>query len=209
MDKIFSYWEGKKPDYIKMCQEILYKNAGDFEIVILDSCENPFNLAINQKVDFLKANLIAENGGFWIDADMIVMKDLKPLLKLLDKSDFIGIPGFFGAKKKAPILIDWINAMNEIISADLSFSDLIKPLLDHPMYKPYKYLTHEMITPIWHTEDEFPDFFSSKQLADFVTHNTYIVTLYNSLFTQEFKSMTGDEILSKDWLISRMFKKAL
>lgn len=210
LNRIYRYWEGKKPAYIDMCRDSLHKHCGDsFEIIEMDSCDNPYNLKINHKTDLLKGRLIRDNGGFWIDADMIVLKDLKPLIKLFDKTEFMGIPGFFGGKPKSKILVNWVKEMEKMVKGDLTFSDLIQPLLNHPQYKPYKYFTHEMITPIWYTEDEFHEFFGKGKLEDFITDNTYVVTLYNSQFSDEFKNMSREEILSKDWLISKMFKKAL
>lgn len=204
---IYTYWEGERPAYIDMCKRSLKKYAGDLKLVELDHYDKYNDLAINHKVDLLKGTLIRDNGGFWIDADMIVLKDLTPLMRLLDKVDFIGMPGFFGGKAGAPILTDWVRSMENIIKRDVTFSSLIRPLLEHPLYKPYKHLTHEMITPIWHTGDEFWNFFSdTAKLEDFITENTYIVTLYNSQFSEEFKKMSEEEILSKNWLISKMFK---
>lgn len=214
LNRIYTYWEGPMPDYIQMCRESLYRHCKDFEIIDVSHIKS--NLPINLKVDLLKGQLIRDNGGFWIDADMIVMKPLTPLIKLLDKTNFMGLPGFFAGKAGAPILKDWVESMEKRINAakelnvELSFSSLIHPLLSHGLYKPYKYLTHEMVTPIWNTGDEFWEFFKDdNKLEDFITDNTYIVTLYNSQFSDDFKNSSRDRILKEGWLISRMFKKAL
>jgi hypothetical protein len=142
---------------------------------------------------------------------MLVMQNLKPLTKLLNTHNFIGIPGFFGANKGAYILKRWIDGMDFVIKHnDPTFSDLIQPLLQDKSFEEFGVLTREMIVPFYHTGDEFHNFFSyTEPLSKYVKPNTFVVTLYNSQFPESFKNMTREELLSKNWLISRMFKKAL
>ena len=212
LNNLYTYWEGPKPAYIDLCQESLRKYCGkDFNIYILDSCKEYNHLPINQKVDWLKANLVYEHGGFWIDADMLVMKKLKPLIELVEKHGFAGIPGFFGAEKGNPILKEWIDGMDKILKRDKShqFSDLIQPLLKSPFFKEFGIFTKEMICPIYHTGDEFWKFFENLPTSEVLTENTFMVTLYNSQFSFEFKEMNREELLSQPWLISKLFKKSL
>jgi len=200
--KIYSYWEGFKPDYIQMCQEILTNRCQD--IVFLSEAIEHTELSINLKVDYLKAKTIYENGGFWIDADMIVMKDLSSIFDLLDNNEYIGIPGFFGARKGASILKRWIDGMDKrILEGNLTFSDLIQPLLHDSEFSEFGVLTREMICPIYHLD--FNEFFKEKKIE----YNPYVVTLYNSQFPDWFKKMSRADILSKNWYISDFFRKAI
>jgi hypothetical protein len=200
--KLFSYWEGLKPVYIQMCQEILLKKCPD--VVIASEYDKHNDWPIHLKVDVLKANLIYEQGGFWIDADMIVMKDLTPIFDMLKDYEFVGIPGFFGARKGAPIMKRWIDGINKRISeGNLTFSDLIQPILHDLEFKEFEPLTREMICPIYNTEIE--KFFQPRTKE----YDPYVVTLNNSAFPDWFQKMSREEILSKDWLISDFFRKAL
>ena len=200
---IYSYWEGDMPAFISMCREILWnRHSSMFKLAVPSSY---FDLPINLKVDYMKAKTVYDNGGFWIDADMIVMKDLTPIFDMLNDNEYVGIPGFFGARKGAPILGRWINAMDSLIArGNLTFSDLIQPLLHDPEFKEFEPLTRAMICPIYHTE--------SNKFFD-VAHedygDPYIVTLYNSGFPDWFKKMTRNDIMSKNWVISDFFRKAL
>lgn len=209
LNNLYTYWEGKKPAYIELCQESL-KNSG-MNVIILGKDDYPElnHLKINHKTDYLKAWLILENGGFWIDADMIVMKNLTPLKKLVKEHGFAGIPGFFGAKKGNRVVERWFKSMQKIIQSELTFSDLIQPLLQDPEFEEFGIFTKEMICPIYHTGNEFWNFFKDLDVNDFVTKNTYVVTLYNSSFSDEFKKMNKIDILNNPWLISKMFRKAL
>ncbi len=218
LNRIYSYWEtpkGKiKPAYIDLCYESLLKHCGDtFDIHRMSECDSPKELhTINHKTDWLRANLVYENGGFWIDADMLVMQDLTPLIKLVEEHGFCGIPGFFGAKRKNKLLKEWIRDMEKLFKSkkDMVFSDLILPLLKNSGFKEFEHFTKEMICPLYHTGEEFWRFFEDRELEDYVTDNTYIVTLYNSAFDEKVKNMTASELLNKPgWLLSKMFKKAL
>ena len=213
--ELFTFWEGPKPDYIKMCQLALLRHCHkSFDVKILDekSAEALVGRSLpfrtwNHKTDWLKCELIRTRGGFWIDADMLVMKDFISYMRYLDDREFIGIPGFFGARRGAGILNDWSAAMANI--KDPAFSDLIQPLITDKRFMEFVPLTRENICPIYHTGDSFWRFFDPIPLSAFVTDDTHIVTLYNSSFSDKFKAMSSMDILTQPWLLSKMFKRAL
>jgi len=218
LNKIFTYWETQpgqtKPGYIELCQESLKKNCGkNFEIHTYSNYVTPLPLfSINHKTDWLKANLIYNNGGFWIDADMVVVKDLAPLISLVEEHGFAGIPGFFGAKRHNKLLGDWIEEMSKIVHRGdgNEFSDLIQPLLTHKDFKEFGVFTKEMICPIYHTGEEFWKLFDNIKTDKILTPNTFIVTLYNSAFSAEFKKMSAQQVLDvNNWLVSDIFRKVL
>jgi hypothetical protein len=110
---LWLYWEGVMPDYIKMCRETIYKHcSSSFEIIFLNN-ENiniylpelndkklDFSkLKIAQKVDYYRIALLYNYGGLYMDMDIIVLKDLKDIIKKLDKYDFVGF-GCTGYKCK-------------------------------------------------------------------------------------------------------------
>ena len=122
--RLYTYWEGEMHPYLKICRDTILKNS-KCEVIILGKkdVQEHKELPINLKVDYLKAKTIYKNGGFWIDADMIVLKDLRPLWEYLDQNDFVGIPGFFGANKSSKMLKRWIDGMDESLKNDkLTFS---------------------------------------------------------------------------------------
>jgi hypothetical protein len=144
-------------------------------------------LEIHHKTDYLKAKLVLENGGFWIDADMVVMKDLNSLVKIVEQKGFAGIPGFFGAKKGNKLVKRWVDGMDKLLKEKITFSDLIQPLLKDPKFEEFKDFTKEMICPIYHTGEEFWKLFDDLDIEKYSTENNYIFTLYNSQFSKEFK----------------------
>lgn len=87
MKRIFTFWEPKEniPAYIKLCMQTWYKFLPDYEIVVLDY-ENlrdwirpeTYNaivfkrMSLAKQSDALRAALLNEHGGIWLDADTII-----------------------------------------------------------------------------------------------------------------------------------------
>ncbi|VBB18974.1 putative DXD-containing glycosyltransferase [Yasminevirus sp. GU-2018] len=101
------YWElingaTKPPDYITLCLDIIRKNGSRyFEVVFLNE-KNVFDyipdlrkdintLPIALKTDYIRVKLLHMYGGLWIDADTILMNNMRDIaLKLNSGVDFIG-----------------------------------------------------------------------------------------------------------------------
>ena len=104
---IWLYWENKSgsvepPKYIQLCHDTVRKHCGsNFVINILnektihnyvaDLRTDVETLNIPQKADYYRLKLLYEYGGIWLDSDIIVMKNLTPIInKLNNKHDFVG-----------------------------------------------------------------------------------------------------------------------
>ena len=98
---LWLYWEGKMPEYIKLCLKTIYHhNNQDFNIKLLN--QNTIHhylksihpkidsLPIPQKTDYYRIKLLNHFGGIWCDADTIALKSFYPLwIKALDY-DYVG-----------------------------------------------------------------------------------------------------------------------
>lgn len=103
---LWTYWEikndtNKIPDYINLCFETFYRHCSNsYQIVILDQNNitdylpnlrtDLNNLLLPQKTDYIRIALLYYYGGLWLDADTIVMKDLKPIIQKMEHYDFVG-----------------------------------------------------------------------------------------------------------------------
>ncbi len=111
---LWVYWENlnttKMPAHISLCRKTLLKHCNtSFNIIQLDektiytylpelkqieASLNLNRLKIAQKVDFYRILLLYKYGGLYIDADIIVMRDLKEITEKLRHYDYIGFGEF-------------------------------------------------------------------------------------------------------------------
>lgn len=103
---IWMYWETlpgkKKPGYIDLCINSVKHNCKkDFDIIVLDEKKildylpeikniNFSQLNLPQKVDYYRYSLLEKYGGVWIDADILVLKSIKPFFDKLKNYDYVG-----------------------------------------------------------------------------------------------------------------------
>ena len=95
------YWElvngaTDPPAYINLCLDIMKRNASNtFNIKFLNE-KTVFNylpdlrsdinsLPIALKTDYIRVRLLTKYGGLWIDADTIIMTDLRELVQQLNQ----------------------------------------------------------------------------------------------------------------------------
>ena len=141
---IWIYWENvnrsKYPTFIKLCMDSMKKHLGTkYSLIFLNEkkikeylpeLRNDFdNLRIEQKVDYYRIELLYKYGGIWLDSDIIIMTDLKPIFDKLDSGyDFVGFgctgnictDGYFrpsnwvmGAKKHSLLKKKFLTKLNE------------------------------------------------------------------------------------------------
>lgn len=142
---LWSYWELKKGytkphDYIDLCFQIMKKNGSKyFNVQILDdktvlnylpnlrSDLNELPLAL--KTDYIRVALLHQYGGLWLDADTIMMTDMKDVAdKINSGEDYIGFGcnGFpclitygrpanwaMGSKKDGILMYRCLRALND------------------------------------------------------------------------------------------------
>jgi hypothetical protein len=101
------YWELvngaiEPPAYISLCLDIMKRNASNtFNIKFLneksvfdylpDLRSDINSLPIALKTDYIRVRLLTKYGGLWVDADTIIMTDLRELVEKLNQHvDYIG-----------------------------------------------------------------------------------------------------------------------
>lgn len=114
--KIWMYWEGPLPEWIKLCQESVEKHANNSVLILNDATFKDFRvndavdisgLYVAHKADYIRAHMLRHYGGLWIDSDCLVIQSLVPLLRTCELWDFVAFKqwsgnlanSFIGAKK--------------------------------------------------------------------------------------------------------------
>ncbi len=119
--KVFTYWEGYMPPYIKYCLGTLQTRVKDH--IILDSTSVEHYISnlhfrwrqirwLAQKVDLIRLAVLYKYGGIWADADTIWINDVNDFIKNKE-GDFYAsrwmtsnniINGYFLAKQRSEFL---------------------------------------------------------------------------------------------------------
>ena len=89
---IFTFWEGQMPAYIKMCLEtwkfdytvLNYRNVLDYTDFDIERAKR-FTFA--QISDAVRAHVLRDNGGWWLDADTIIVTGKLPEENIIGDPD--------------------------------------------------------------------------------------------------------------------------
>jgi mannosyltransferase OCH1-like enzyme len=237
MDKnnLWLYWEDtddkKRPSYIDLCIKTVCKHCEEFFEINMTNDKNIKNYVdlhenlnnvkeIAHKADYIRYKLLYEHGGIWLDCDMIVMKSLSSINKMISDHDFV-IRGtekalsinFIGSNKNNIILKECILEIEKKLSRNqFSFnwseigSDLItkvsknhkKMVLDRKYFAPIKFNEYYMFNSLECVASKFEE-----------AYTIAISNKFQGIHNKELCSMTEKEILESDMLIGKLFRRSL
>jgi len=244
--KIWIYWDNKPgvtqpPEYVKLCWETIAKHCGESCDVHLVTTENVrhflpdiddifFTIAqINNKSNYLRYHLLHEHGGVWLDSDLIVLKDLAPMLDLLRDEDNIDLvataspglkyqepeSGFIVSKSKGKLIARAVRYIDHMLSLHppghvFQWGSLGPACLRHAVKgHRYHHLDCRLMQPIKSWE-AFK--FGGIESLDNYYPDGYGWMLFHQMFVQgnsPILRMTRQQLLESPMLISQIFRKAL
>lgn len=252
---LWVYWKNKDnaptPGYISLCRRSLLKHCSQsFTIVELDDQniyeylselkekEHMFNLhtlKIAQQVDYYRVLLLHKFGGLYIDADILVMRDLKEITDKLNAYDYVGFGDYKKSKRsRYGTPENWVMAsrphgifisellknMEERLAAKdkIHYHDLGKNLLKKvlkPMIEKQDYRYYHYDNSMDGTKEKSGEFvmmdkmFSSDEIIYKDPHKQLFIALYGSAMDPDLKILTEEELLSADTNFSRFTKISL
>ena len=241
---IWVFWDGFEPDYIKLCYETLInKCSNNFNIVKLNNNTihkylpelknyNFNNLIIQHKVDIYRIMLLYKYGGIYIDADIIVLKDLSDIINKLKKYDFVGFgctgkicTNYYGypsnwllaSKPKTILMKNILTKQLDIINNKLEYHDIGKKIIWEELQKlmsnGYQYYHYNPkydgsrdINGYWINSDII---FSDIKIEYENIDNMLVYVFYNSDTSNKLKKLSKEELLNKNWNYTKFIKKGL
>jgi FkbM family methyltransferase len=135
---IFLYWINKEYKLISILRNLIYlhstsgkgykvnlitdQNVKDY---IKDLPEYFFKLIPAYQADFVRVNVICEQGGIWLDSDTLVMSSLDSLFDIFEIVDGFFIRqnnellwnGIFGSKANTPLMLEWKKQMMHALNS--------------------------------------------------------------------------------------------
>lgn len=124
MENVFTFWEGPMPAYIRLCMETW---RGPYKITVLNykniyaytefDVERAKRFTLPQIADCVRAHILRDNGGYWLDADTIMLSDRLP------KENMIGNPhsrtntiGFLHTEANSDMYKQWAEYQDRVIA---------------------------------------------------------------------------------------------
>ena len=237
------YWEDKKgdhePAYLDLCMETVRRHSLDYDIVVLDERsvrehlpglrEDIFRTReLAHRADYIRARMIYEYGGIWLDSDIVLLKEIE-VEEALAAYDFVGCgieygkPSiwFFAANRGAPVLARWIEGMDEVLKRKrrsplslvrgfrLKWSELGYDILWN-LFDDYDYRHYDIrrFAPIrWSDWKEF--FRTDLDPHEIVADDTVAVMLYNKFMYEPLRDVSREELLASDTLLGKLFRLSL
>lgn len=224
---IFTFWEGEKPSYIELCMEtwkfpyteLTYDNLGNYTDMPSDMLKG-FTLA--QVADWVRVHVLRDNGGYWIDADTIILTDNLP------NATILGYP----KTRQNTIGMLHTDAHSEMFTKWAEYQDNILQRMQPPQI--WSIMGNDFTDDylLEHTEIEigeidrmwpevymiggnrprmqkYIDFYfeQSQHLSDI--KDTDMLMLHNSWTPQWYKALNKDAILSVDCTLSNILREAI
>jgi hypothetical protein len=231
---IWLYWENaagraRRPPFIDACIESIHRNRGSADIVVLDpSIVDSYvsNLAsewrtistIAHRADYVRARVLSQHGGLWLDVDAIAVRQLDIVLDLLDSRDLVGwinpqglvSVGFLASRPGTTAINRWVEAQDEYLHETrfevLAWNAIGSAMLSRFVRPPDIYsLDQRLIAPIsWYEANLL--FSRTQSLRHWVSRDTLVIQLYNRETGVRLSSFAYEDLMSSNMLMSRLLR---
>lgn len=124
MDHLFTFWEGDLPVYIEKCIDtwhgpyiqtfLNYRNLKQYTDFDIESAKR---FSLPQIADCVRVHVLRDNGGYWLDADTIMLSDKLPTENIMGYPDSrTHTIGFLHTEKDSEMYREWAAYQDKIIA---------------------------------------------------------------------------------------------
>ena len=225
MNKIFTFWEGAMPDYIKLCLKtwgfeyivLNYSNLNDYTDLRVDMIRN---FTLPQISDIVRVHVLRDNGGYWMDADTIMIGDKLPT------ENMVGIPenrnahcGYLNFEENDLMLIKWAEHQDAVIRSNLlhvdwdvfanRFSDRYIENNDRITICPRRKFFPEsyMVSKNLLSKEQYIKFYFEEKYHLSDIEPTEMLMLHNSWTPPWFKLLSESAVLANDCTMSNILRE--
>lgn len=228
---VFTFWEGSMPAYIKLCMDtwkipvtaLNYSNLHNYTDLRVDRSLTRFSLA--QIADCVRVHVLRDHGGYWLDADTIMLADKLPDVTILGDPDArTNTIGMLHSEPHSEMFTEWARYQDAVI-ADPNASHHWS-IMGNAFTDPYL-ATHTEIQ-IGSIYEYWPEtymivgdpsdrtryykylqfyFDCSYRLSDLKQPN--MLMLHNSWTPKWYKDLAPSEVISKNCTLSNILKELL
>ena len=223
---IYTFWEGQMPDYIKLCLEtwkfpfkvLNYDNLRqytDYDI------ERARRFTLPQQADCVRVHVLRDNGGYWLDADTVMLGDKLPEETILgDNEKRTNSIGFLNAEHDKDMFAKWSDYQDRIISSSSSNSwDVLgNRFTDAYLWKQIEIVIGDIRNHLPETymiQQGIPRFSKYRMfyfengfhLSDI--DETEMLMLHNSWTPGWYKELTREQVLSRNCTLSNILSEVI
>ena len=226
---VYTFWEGEMPDYIKLCM-----NTWHFPVTILnyDNLNNYTDLQITSQLkrftlpqiaDCVRVHVLRDQGGYWLDADTIMISDKLPNATIMgDSITRMNTIGFLHTDKpRSDMFIKWARYQDYVINnpnpayhwsiMGNAFTDqYLKERQDISVYPVYNCWPETyMINGNAQRYNKYREFYFgyNYNLDDLLLTN--MLMLHNSWTPDWYKELTRNELLNTECTMTNILKEVL
>lgn len=218
---IYAFWEGRMPDYIRLCMK-----TWDFPYTMLnyDNLHNYTDLPIDrlkqfsllQVSDVVRVHVLRDNGGYWLDGDTIINGKLPTTMFVGDNESRINSIGYLYAERPhLPTFEEWAEYQDAILASDETPKDwaLMANAFTDPYLKEHREIEIGNIFNHWLETKDFDD--RQKKYVNYYFISTHepkipsMIMLHNSWTPKWYKRLTETEVLAQECTLSWILRESL
>ena len=228
--KIYTFWEGNMPEYLKLCMctwhfdyiILNYKNLKDYTNPLPEKIKQ---LSLPKIADYVRVHVLRDNGGYWLDTDTILLSDELPHENILGNSKTkMNTIGFLKTEKMSDMYFKWAEYQEKILNElplldkDTTKWDIMgNAFTDHYLKTHDKidigsitekwaetYMINENIErPVKYKKFYFENNYTLKDL----TKKTNMLMLHNSWTPDWYKKLTKEDVLKQKCTLSNILRE--
>lgn len=223
---VFTFWEGKMPAYIELCMRtwkvphtiLNYANLNDFTRLDTKLFKR---FTLPQIADIVRAHVLRDCGGYWLDADTIMLSDELPKANMLGDPDTrVNSIGFLRTEKGSDMFVKWAEYQDEVMNADTVEVrwDLLGNKFTDQYVRDHSEIKIDFIRncfPELRVEGDAPrkqkycEFYFNRfyDLSDI--EDTDLLMLHNSWTPTWYKNLTMNEVLVLERTLSNILREVV
>ena len=231
-EKIYTFWEGVLPDYLKLCMEtwkfpyvvLNYDNLTQYTDKIPEKIKQ---LTLPKIADYVRVHVLRDNGGIWLDTDTIMLSDKLPdecilgnnierkntisFLKTEAHSDFFESWAAFQEQMLDIIPVSKIDITPWDIMGNRFTDNYLKAHKDIQIGKleqnwPETYMLKEELS---RTQQYQKFYFYSNFTLNEVKDKTNMLMLHNSWTPAWYKNLSRVDVLNQKCTLSNMLREII
>ena len=229
MEKVWAFWEGPMPEYLKLCMETW---RGPYKLTILNykniyqytefDVEGVKRFTLPQIADVVRVHVLRDNGGYWLDTDTIMLEDELPKQNIAGNiGSRTNSIGYLHTEKDSEMFKLWAEYQDKVIANSNSPHNW--DIMGNAFTDEYV-RNHEEIT-IYPIGTAFPETYVIPGLAprrekykEFYFKSNYsirnvlptkMLMLHNSWTPDWYKQLDRDEVLNYNCTMSNILREVL